>query len=176
MAMARSAMIFENFNEPDQGHLMQTMNNVIYQMRKSGAKEYMSGLSLFINSNTGEFSLLNAGHCPPALIRHSSATVELQMCKGLYFGFKADYQAQSLIGKLEPGDYLVLYTDSWVESVSKSGMAFGFARFEQALRNCCDDDLEIFANQMFATISKWEAERNDDMTLLLIRFGDKHGS
>ncbi|EKD82841.1 MAG: hypothetical protein ACD_39C01058G0001 [uncultured bacterium] len=176
MAMARSAMIFENFNEPEQGHLMRTLNNVIYQMRKSGAKEYMSGLSLFINSNTGEFSLLNAGHCPPAIIRHASGKVELQMCKGLYFGFKEKYEAQALTGKLETGDFLVLYTDSWVESVSKSGLTFGFARFEQALLNCCDSNLEIFANQMFATISKWESERDDDMTLLLISFGEKNGS
>ncbi|PKL41628.1 MAG: hypothetical protein CVV41_17910 [Candidatus Riflebacteria bacterium HGW-Riflebacteria-1] len=176
MAMARSAMIFENFNEPEQGHLMQTLNNVIYQMRKSGAKEYMSGLSLFINSNTGQFSLFNAGHCPPAIIRHTSGKVELQMCKGLYFGFKEKYEAKALTGKLETGDFLVLYTDSWVESVSKSGLTFGFARFEQSLLNCCDSNLEIFANQMFATISRWESERNDDMTLLLIRFGEKNGN
>jgi len=176
MAMARSAMIFENFNEPEQAHLMQTLNNVIYKMRKSGAKEYMSGLSLFINSISGEFCLLNAGHCPPAIIRQSSSKVELQLCSGLYFGFKEDYTAQPLTGKLEPGDYLVLYTDSWVESVSKSGASFGFERFEQALLDCCDPKLEIFSNRMFSAITRWEAERNDDMTMLLIKYGEANGS
>ena len=174
MAMARSAMIFENFSEPEQLHLMKTLNNVIYQMRKSGAKEYMSGLSLFINSNTGEFSLLNAGHCPPVIIRGATKTVEQMLCKGLYFGFKEEYSAQPLTGRLESGDYMVLYTDSWVESTSKTGLAFGFPRFEQSLLNCFDSNLELFSQQMFSTISRWETERQDDMTLLLIRFGNKH--
>lgn len=176
MAMARSAMIFENFNEPNQMHLMQTLNTVIYKMRQSGAKEYMSGLSLFINSNTGEFSLLNAGHCPPAIIRRSANKVEFQPCKGLYFGFKEEFTAHPLCGKLEKDDYLILYTDGWVESLSKKGMPFGFARFEQTLLSCCSRDLEVFSQQMFATISQWEATRDDDMTLLLLKFGDNHGS
>ena len=176
MAMARSAMIFENFNEPVQAHLMQTLNNVIYKMRKSGAKEYMSGLSLFINSTNGEFCLLNAGHCPPLIIRKSSFRVELQLCTGLCFGFKEEYTAQPLTGKLEPGDYMILYTDSWVESVSKSGTSFGFERFEQALLDCCDPSLEIFSKRMFSTITSWEAERNDDMTMLLIKYGEANDS
>lgn len=174
MAMARSAMILENFNEPDQLHLMQTLNNVIYQMRKSGTRDYMSGLSIFINSRTGEYSILNAGHCPPILIRKSSATTELQKCSGLYFGFREKFEGTQFTGIMEPGDFMVLYTDSWVESLAKSGLAFGFARFEQALLNCRDNDLEIFSRQMYATIENWEVERNDDMTLLLIRFGATH--
>jgi len=176
MAMARSAMIFENFNEPEQAHLMQTMNSVIYQMRNSGAKEYMSGQSLFINSITGEFSLFNAGHCPPILIRKSTGRTELQKCSGLYFGFREKLELKPITGKMEPGDLMVLYTDSWVESLAKSGDTFGFARFEQALLNCCDNNLEIFSHRMYDTITKWETERNDDMTLLLIRFGATHGS
>jgi len=176
MAMARSAMIFENFNKPEQVHLMQTINDVIFQMRKSGAKEYMSGQSLFINSITGEFSLFNAGHCPPLLIRKSTGKAELQKCSGLYFGFSEKLELKPITGKMEPGDFMVLYTDSWVESLANSGLTFGFARFEQALLNCCDNDLEIFSHRMYDTIAKWESERNDDMTLLLIRFGATHGS
>jgi hypothetical protein len=176
MAMARSAMILENFAEPDQSHLMQTMNNVIYQMRKSGTRDYMSGLSFFINSTTGEYSILNAGHCPPLLIRKSTEKTEMQQCSGLYFGFNEQFEAVALHGRMEPGDFMVLYTDSWVESLSRSGIPLGFARFEQALLNCCDNDLEIFSKQMYATVEKWEAERTDDMTLLLIRFGDNHDS
>ncbi|MBU1105537.1 MAG: SpoIIE family protein phosphatase [Candidatus Riflebacteria bacterium] len=176
MAMARSAIIFENFAEPEQIHLMQTVNNVIYKMRKSGAKEYMSGLSLFINSNTGEFSVFNAGHCPPIIIRGATGKVEQLLCKGLYFGFKEKYSEEPVNGRLENGDFIALYTDSWVESTSRTGLAFGFGRFEQALLNCRDSNLELFAQSMFATISRWEAERQDDMTLLLAKFGDNHES
>ncbi|KAF1081134.1 MAG: Serine phosphatase RsbU, regulator of sigma subunit [Candidatus Rifleibacterium amylolyticum] len=175
MAMARSAMIFENLTEPDQTHLMHTMNDVIYQMRKSGSKDYMSGLSFFINSRTGEYSLVNAGHCPPILIRKAAEKAELQKCSGLYFGFREEFEAQPLHGKMEPGDFMVLYTDSWVESTAKGGIPFGFARFEQALLNCCNNDLAIFSRQMYATIENWEEERADDMTLLLIKFGENNG-
>jgi len=136
----------------------------------------MSGQSLFINSITGEFSLFNAGHCPPLLIRKSTGKAELQKCSGLYFGFSEKLELKPITGKMEPGDFMVLYTDSWVESLANSGLTFGFARFEQALLNCCDNDLEIFSHRMYDTIAKWESERNDDMTLLLIRFGATHGS
>jgi serine phosphatase RsbU (regulator of sigma subunit) len=71
---------------------------------------------------------------------------------------------------------MVLYTDSWVESTSKSGIPFGFARFEQALLNCRDQNLDNYAKRMYATIETWEATRDDDMTLLLIKFGAEHES
>ncbi len=174
MAMARSVMIFENFKEPQQWHLMQTMNDIIYQMRDSGSRDYMSVLSLFINSLSGEFNLLNAGHCPPILVRKAAGTAKILPCSGLYFGFSEEFEAEPLTGRMEPGDFMVLYTDGWVESISRSDTAFGFERFEQALLNCCDNDLETFTRRMYATITEWEVEKSDDSTLLLIKFGELH--
>lgn len=174
MAMARAVMILENYQKPEQNHLMQSLNDIIYNMRASGAKDYMSGLSLFINSKTGEFTLLNAGHCPPIMLRKESGKTELLKCSGLYLGFKKDLVMQPATGRLQPGDILILYTDSWLESTSKDDVPFGFARFREALETCENQDLNIFSQKMFAAISEWETCREDDMTLLLIRFGEKN--
>lgn len=175
MAMAKATLIFENFTEPVHDSILLALNKVILQVRSSGAKEYMTGQSVFINSNSGEFSVANAGHCPPIVIRSENHSWEILTCRGLPLGFKAAPEYVPVNGKLEKGDWLILYTDGWIEAESSSGIPFGYSRFAQTLLASCDDNQELFIQKMFAAINIWQEERCDDLTLIVTRFGEDNG-
>lgn len=170
MAMARSTLIYESFSEPSQDAILLALNRVILKVRSSGAKEYMTGQAIFINSNDGDFRVINAGHCPPIVIRNNGSW-EILSCKGLPLGFKADPKYEPVHGKLDKGDWLIFYTDGWVEAESQDGVAFGFNRFAEALQTCRNENNELFVQKMFATIGQWQAETKDDLTLIVTRFG-----
>lgn len=170
MAMARATLIYESFSEPSQDSILLALNKVILKVRSSGAKEYMTGQAIFINSNNGDFRVINAGHCPPIVIRNNGNR-EILSCKGLPLGFKADPRYEPVHGRLDVGDWLIFYTDGWVEAESEAGLAFGFNRFAEALQACRHENNELFVQKMFATIGKWQAETKDDLTLIVARFG-----
>jgi hypothetical protein len=174
MAMAKAAIIFANFTTPDQKAIMSSLNRIINANRMSGGKEYMTGLSLNVNSVSGDFSLINAGQCPPVILRYRSRQAEIVKCGGLPLGFRADMDFNPVTGRIEPGDFVILHTDGWLEAESDCGKIFGYDGFIEALWACCDRDLEIFSLKMFDSISKWQSRRNDDLTLIIIHFEKHH--
>jgi len=168
MAMARAAIIFENFAQPQPSSILNSINNIIRDARKSGNKEYMTGQVLFINTVNGKFRIQNAGHCPPVIVRNNGRA-EIIKCCGLPLGFSDDTGSKEVLESLNHGEFLVLYTDNWVEAESAEGIPFGFDRFKKALETNKDNDPELFLKRMFETINKWELERKDDLTLIIAK-------
>lgn len=174
MAMAKATLIYENFAEPQQEQLMRSMNKTIFNIRQAGSKDYMTGQAIYINSLTGDFSVINAGHCFPIIIRASNGTTEYLQAQGLPLGFKKNINFTATRAQLADGDFLVLYTDGWIEAESASGVAYGFERFARTLASCIDKNCELTAQKMFSAISKWEMQRHDDLTLIIINYRQKN--
>lgn len=171
MAMARASLIFENFGQAQPSSIMNSLNTIIREARKAGNREYMTGQILFINTVSGEFRVQNAGHCPPVIIRNDG-TAEMINCCGLPLGFSDVHKSKEISGTLNKGEFLVFYTDNWVEAESAEGIPFGFNRFKEALLTNTADDPEVFLQRMFETINKWELERKDDLTLIIAKMED----
>ncbi len=70
---------------------------------------------------TGHFAYANAGHIAPYLSGR-----ELESIPALPLGLVADQTYSIVLGKLEPGDHLVLLSDGVPEARSQSGELFGF--------------------------------------------------
>jgi len=115
------------------------------------------------------FHYSNAGHNPPLLLRDGD--IQRLDSGGLALGMfpGVDYQAGQL--ELQPGDWLVFYTDGLTEALSVHEEEFGQQRLEEALRTgqgrCAQERLD----HLLEAVGRFEhgAPRSDDQTLLVLR-------
>ena len=77
---------------------------------------------------------LNAGHMAP-LLRHSQGVVEEigDDVAGLPLGVDADYQYDQYKRQIDPGDFLVLYTDGISEAMNIDNDLYGIERLRGQL-------------------------------------------
>jgi len=113
--------------------------------------------------------LVNAGHCPPLLIR--AGGVEPVESTGFPIGLVGDRPYETRSVRLQPGETLFLYTDGLTEARREDGAEYGTERLSRLLyerrdlaprdlANTCRDDLKRFLSG---------ASRADDLTLMAVR-------
>jgi serine phosphatase RsbU (regulator of sigma subunit) len=153
-----------------------TLPDLVAGMNRYACTNSQSGLR-FTTAFLGEFDSLgrgltyiNAGHNHPIVLRTSGA-VERLSTGGLPLGIlaAAAYQAGSIT--LEPGDWLVVFTDGLVEAMNAQGEEYGEQRLLEVLRS----DLNTTPKQMMQRIMNFldafvaATPQHDDVTCLLVR-------
>ena len=124
---------------------------------------------------TRRLSYVNAGHCPPILLRSAAAktsTVErLDQAGGTVVGLVLGCAYEQAEVSLAPGDLLVIYTDGFSEAMNPNLTEWGEERLIQAIAACnglpAKDSITkiIEAADAFAS----GAPQSDDMTLVILR-------
>lgn len=119
----------------------------------------------------GDIEAVNAGHLPPLLIKNG-VKGELDLA-GLPLGMFVDAEFPSQSVKLSDGDSLLLFTDGVTEAVNADGAEFGASRLCEVI-NGFDfaHPRELISHCAGAlTTFRGTASRNDDLTMLALRFG-----
>jgi serine phosphatase RsbU (regulator of sigma subunit) len=168
MAMAKAIMICERNSFSSIEKLMAELDNLLYLNRKTGTKEYMTGLVMIIDPDTRTAQLINRGHCMPVLVTDKGEKVSAIKCGGLPLGFKSSDNSKVSIA-LSPGDFIILHTDGLIEAQNENGLALGQANFQQFIKESYREDMESFKDEILQRLAKWSASQNDDQTLVLIR-------
>lgn len=123
----------------------------------------------------GTLEALNAGHTPPLLWRKRTGAIETIAGNGPALGMLDDvtYESHEPIA-LEPGDVLVVYTDGLSEARSphEPDAMLG----EEGMRRVLGEQAaggaaakEITARLAEAAVTLAEGQREDDMTLVVVR-------
>ena len=176
MAMAKaSVLLAENEQKHSPAALLSSLHKVIFKVKSSKIKRMMTCQYFSINVSNGNFKFSNAGHCFPLLVRAKEKKIEQLAMIGIPLGItkKPHYKDQEF--SLEEGDIVLLYTDGIIESKNKDGLAMGFDRFEQLVLDSCDLDLENFYQSIFSGYLEWSPEAEDDITMVLLRYGCEGG-
>ena len=106
-----------------------------------GGDAFATGLLAELDTTTGIFTWLSAGHLEPLLLRHGRAVRRLRVEPELPFGLgdvRSFTKPEVSVGSehLEPGDLLLLYTDGVTEARSPDGDFFGVQRLtDLVIRN-----------------------------------------
>jgi sigma-B regulation protein RsbU (phosphoserine phosphatase) len=169
MAMAKAIIIYEKKSKSSPEQVMASIGNMIFELRKKGAKEYMTGQLLTVDNNSNKAFLLNAGHPYPLKISKDGKTSEFLKTGGLPLGFKKNATYCDLSTNLLPGESLILYTDGIVESSNSSGELFGFDRLELMAKNSWHCQPEIFFQNLISIHSKWVKKPQDDISIVVIK-------
>jgi sigma-B regulation protein RsbU (phosphoserine phosphatase) len=115
---------------------------------------------------------INAGHNTP-LLRRSAGTVQRLTVGGLPLGIlaSASYESASLV--LQPGDWLVIYTDGVVEAMNQRDEEYGEQRLLQVLNAGAAITPDEMLRRLMSDVDAFvgPTPQHDDITCLLVKVG-----
>jgi serine phosphatase RsbU (regulator of sigma subunit) len=145
------------------------------------AEAFATGLLGELDTVTGHFAWLSAGHLEPLVLREGRAVRILQVAPTLPFGLGTDFataDTAATVGfeQLQPGDLLLLYTDGVTEARSPDGDFFGLDRLvDMVVRNLAAGlpAPETMRRVVRALLEHQSGDLNDDATIVLVQW---HGN
>ncbi|MDD3148812.1 MAG: PP2C family protein-serine/threonine phosphatase, partial [Candidatus Riflebacteria bacterium] len=170
MAMAKAALIDERSRFSGIEKLADALDQTIFMNRKSGTKEYMTGLFLTVDSETGECLLINRGHCRPMRISSDGGSIEHVTSAGLPLGYNAPEQNKTVRFRLNPGEMLCLYTDGMAEAQGDKGAVLGYEGLRQMLLACWRDKVDLCLQALLQSHGKWAIKQDDDQSVILVKW------
>lgn len=125
----------------------------------------------------GEFQFVNCGHVPP-MIRRSSGAVEDLTEGNMPVGMFSEAEFACSRARLEPGDFLVVYTDGVSEAANAKAEFYGEDRLRDVLRGFEGESVEELAQSIQRSLSSFisGAAQSDDVTLLVARYRGPNSS
>ena len=124
----------------------------------------------FLDSATGRFVYVNAGHNPPMLLRNDGK-VELLTEGGLILGIMAGSPFTSGEATLAPGELVALYTDGVTEGADASHEQWGEDRLMVQIRAAGRESAAALAQRIVREVRAFEGETGpaDDITVLIAK-------
>ena len=121
-----------------------------------------------LNSLTGEFRYVSAGHPGPVHLPAGAGPVILES-RGSPIGLAEEpYQERSV--RLAAGDRLVLYSDGLTEALDEAGAQFGDDRLLEAIGRGREVPLSEAVTALLGAIQRWRgtAGAQDDVSILAV--------
>jgi phosphoserine phosphatase RsbU/P len=152
---------------------IQRANRLICQDSTSGM--FITLFYAVLDSQTGQVSYVNAGHNPTLFFqrgkRPGQGALSLLGRTGMALGVESEtsYDQRSL--ELNPGDFLVLYTDGITDAQDSQGQYFGMERLESVVLAHCEETAQQIGEALENAIQSFigGAPGFDDITLLIAR-------
>jgi phosphoserine phosphatase RsbU/P len=145
------------------------VNEVEYILREQlGGEHYVTLFYGVLDVATRSLEYVNAGHCPPVLLRTGSAVEVLDSTRPVLGLLKHQAARAARVG-LRPGDKLALYTDGVTEAADTAGDEFGTERLMSTLRSEGFSNLQELHTRVLTNVrTHANAKLADDATLVLI--------
>jgi serine phosphatase RsbU (regulator of sigma subunit) len=123
--------------------------------------------------DTGELTLLNAGHPPPLLVGRDGDTRSVPCSAALPVGLGPDQSPPVTTARLDAGDRLLFFTDGVVENRRADGEQFGEERLRQAFAEECAAGLntsETVRRLSQSFLRLHDGHTRDDATWVLVEY------
>ena len=125
-----------------------------------------------LDLTSGQYRYVNAGHPAPLLLRDGKVIKSLSEGRRILLGLDGHPVA---IGTehLEPGDWLVLYTDGVTEARGADGEFFGIERLVDVVERCAADQQNAAETLRHVTRTVLDHQRHvlqDDATLVIVQW------
>jgi len=153
----------------DLAHLAGRLNRVVHD--NTEAERYITLFMAILDPQKGTFAYVNAGHCFPFVVRSQQVAITPLPSTGLPLGMFEGVQFEQGTHKLEPADFLVLYTDGVTEAMDKSFEEYGESRFHQAMVGQIGQSAGGFLGGIVADVEKFVAgePQSDDLTMMVLK-------
>lgn len=124
-----------------------------------------------LNLVTGDLDYSNGGHNPPLVVNKDGQFRYLDNCRNMALGIVEDYKYQFQKTRLEPGDYLMLYTDGVPEAEDKNHDIFSLKRLENHLTTMEDSSADAIVNGVIEVVQDFSVGTvpSDDITMMTIK-------
>jgi hypothetical protein len=137
---------------------------------------FCTGVVAELDLRTGRLRYLSAGHPAPLVYRRGKVVRSLDAGRRLPFGFD-HAEAEVAEERLQPGDWLVLYTDGVTEARAADGTSFGKDRLVDLLTReaaAGHPPPETVRRLTQAVLTHQRGPLRDDASILLASWNDHH--
>ena len=159
----------------DVASLISQVNSLVYE--SSASNRYATLFYAQIDTKTLELDYVNAGHNPPLLLRKCADGLQVQHLDvgGTVVGLlpRFDYKQGTI--QLQPGDLLVAFTDGISEAMNSRDEEWGEDNLIQAAGGAGNLSAPELIPVIVDAADKFAAgaPQHDDMTLVIVRVGEK---
>lgn len=146
--------------------LLSNMNESLTVRSRQGM--FVTVQYAIINTLTGHVVLANAGHLPVLWMSPARGETRwLNNSMGIPLGILPQQKFDTIEFDLNPGDYIVLFTDGIVEARNPEGQALGLERLSQI--DLSQLDAEALLQQVLRTVTEHmqHVSQQDDITALV---------
>ena len=177
MGVIHGAVRSTEWSESRSRHESETQQLNRLLCESASGERYASMFWCYYNPVDHSLSFVNAGHCPPLLMRKSrtgASKVEISRLHigGPVLGVVPD--AQYAQGRLDvsPGDLLVMYSDGLVEAINSHGEEYGEGRLRDLLATLTEKSADEIRRGILASLAAFSstAELRDDLTIVVAQF------
>lgn len=172
MAMAKASVLLSDNDRFSPAALLTNIHKVFYHVKSKKIKRMMTCIYFWINTETGQYKVANAGHCYPAIINKSGEVKFLEM-DGTPLGITKRARFSDSEGTLDDGDYLLLYTDGMIEAHNLQGESMGMERLTKLISESYSEEPDEYYKKIFAGYKNWAPLADDDITMVLVRYRAK---
>lgn len=119
----------------------------------------------------GQLTFCNAGHNPPFLIGRKG--VRRLEAGGVPLGLFAGAPLEEETVTMEPGDFVVTFSDGVSEAFNPAGEEFEDARILESIERAPGRDVQSQLAHLFSSVKAFTAgaAQNDDVTVLVVSYG-----
>lgn len=132
---------------------------------------YVTGILADLDTSTGQFRYLNAGHPPPVLMREGKVVIRLNAASRTPLGLPG--QGEIAKHDLQPGDRLFFYTDGVTDARNRDGEFFGLERLVDLAERHAAGGLppaETLRRLTREVLEHQEGTLVDDATLMIVEW------
>jgi serine phosphatase RsbU (regulator of sigma subunit) len=152
----------------------QTIARVNLALYRRGIESRFVTLMYGVLSPDGSLIYCNAGHNPPLIINASGGGAIRRLDRGgpiVGLFETAVYEDEAI--KLNPGDWLVVFSDGVSEALSAAGEEYGDSRIVSCVQNHASLEPQGLLEAIFADVREFArgAAQSDDITAMVLRFG-----
>ncbi|MFQ3592410.1 MAG: SpoIIE family protein phosphatase [Gemmataceae bacterium] len=174
MAKLSSDIRFCMLSESSPETALARLNNLLYEFT-TGLDKFVTLVAVVLDPRTHRAVVVSGGHSPPYLYRPNTREV---ICStgdsdfaGPPLGILEDLPYDSSEISLEPGDFLVMYTDGVDESENIRGESFGNNRAKAAVLSATPTSAQAVGEKLVAAVKQHATGRDphDDLTVVVVR-------
>ncbi|HET89377.1 MAG TPA: GAF domain-containing protein [Chloroflexi bacterium] len=168
MALTRTLMRAAALEESSPAAAIARVNDLLVPDAHAGM--FVTAIYNVLSLKTGRLIYANAGHNLPLLFRAHTHEIESLLKGGMALGVLEGTRVQEHEVQLEPGDYVIFYTDGITEALALTNEEYGLDRLHatiqainggpaQAMLDAIDDSVATFIG---------ENSPSDDRTLMIL--------
>jgi PAS domain S-box-containing protein len=152
----------------DAKECMERANKLLY--RSTDAHMFVSLFYGVLDIQRHTLSYANAGHNEPYLFAASQRPMPLQN-RGLVLGIKENVSYTKAEIDLNPGDWLLLYSDGIPEAMNETEEEFGEEKLLEIVERHREDSASELLEKIIVAVNlhTGDVSRHDDMTIILLK-------
>ncbi len=143
-------------------------------LERASGERYVTMFSCYYDHVERELHYVNAGHCPPLLVRKTPSGFELKQLEegGTVIGLIAGAHYRQASVSIATGDLLIVFSDGIVESANPRNDEYGEERLAEVIKANFTKGVEEIRASVLKSVEEFAAgvPPGDDLTFLVVRF------